>query len=249
MALVFAGGVGTRMDRGDDLPKQFIEVGGSPILVHTLRRFQECPDVDLVYLVVPTSWIDHTIKLVTGYRLSKVAAVVRGGDTALESVYNGLERIVADDLPENAIVLVHDGVRPIINNQLICANIDTTRQEGNAITCIPAFETIALRASTCDVVDSVVNRQSAVVLQAPQTFFLADVFETNLRAHQDGVMSGFVDQADMQSYYGKPLHLVEGFRGNVKITIPDDVRYFSYLIETGAYAQVITDQPDRARVL
>ena len=247
VALVFAGGSGTRMDRKDNLPKQFIEVGDAPILVHTLRRFQECPAIDQIYVVVGEAWIEHVRTLAQDFSIDKVACVTAGGTTALESIFNGLKQMVADGVPETAIVAIHDGVRPIINCRLITASLELARREGNAITSIPAFETVALAHGDGDTVESVVDRQRAFVLQAPQTFTLADVYRLNRRAQTEETMGRFVDQANMQAYYGQTLHLLPGFRGNVKITIPDDVRYFNYLIETGEYERIVSDHEAGAK--
>jgi len=239
VGLVFAGGSGTRMCQKDGIPKQFIEVDGTPILIHTLRRFQECSSIDLIYVVVPSGWVDYMIELVISFSISKVALVVPGGGTALESIFHGLKQMVNDGIPGESIVAIHDGVRPIINRELIMNNVQIAQDKGNAITSIPAFETVALKKGRDDLVKKVVNRKKAFVLQAPQTYHLSDVYETNLRAQQDNVMQNFVDQANMQYHYGKPQHLIEGFRGNIKITIPDDVRYFTYLVETGEYEKII----------
>jgi len=243
VALIFAGGSGTRMRQEDGLPKQFIEVAGIPILVHTLQRFQECDSIDAIYLVVPPTWTEHVLNLVMNFSIFKTAAVVPGGNTALESIFCGLQRMVDDGVPSDAVVAIHDGVRPIVTNSLITTNVETARSMGNAVTSIPAFETVALRQEGSDIVENVVDRHRAYVLQAPQTYHLGDVYDMNLRAQADGTLGKFVDQANMQSYYGKVLHLVEGFRGNVKITIPDDVRYFTYLVETGEYDKIVATQP------
>lgn len=240
VALVFAGGSGVRMDRKDNLPKQFIEVDGVPILVHTLRRFQECAAIDLIYIVVGEAWIDHVDGLVASYGISKVAGVTAGGVTALDSIFNGLQKMYDDGVPKTAIVAIHDGVRPIINVDLVTANIEMARRDGNAITSIPAFETVALKNNDDDTVETVVDRHRAYVLQAPQTFVFEDVYNINVRAKAEATIDKFVDQANMQAYYGKTLHLLDGFRGNVKITIPDDVRYFNYLVETGEYDRIIS---------
>jgi len=139
-------------------------------------------------------------------------------------------------------VMIHDGVRPIINRQLIEGSIELARAAGNAVVGIPAFETVALKPPGSDVVSSVVDRRQAYVLQAPQTFRLRDVFDLNQRAVAEGTIDRFVDQADMQAHFGRDLHLLPGLRGNVKITTPDDVAYFTYLVETGRYDRLISGE-------
>jgi len=227
------------MGNGGILPKQFIEVEGVPILVHTLRRFQESSGVDMIYVVLPQAWVEHGLNLVTQYQIDKVVRIVPGGRTALESIFNGLTQIMEDGVAEDSLVMIHDGVRPIINHQLIETSVTTAMNQGNAISCIPAFETVALKRESGDLVETVVDRHRAYVLQAPQTFRLGAVYNINVRAQLDGKMGDFVDQANMQAHYGQELHLVEGLRGNVKITIPDDVRYFTYLVRSGEYQNIV----------
>lgn len=242
VALIFAGGAGTRMSDSQHLPKQFIEVAGVPILIHTLSRFEDSDVIDQIYLVVPNDWTEYAADLVERYRISKVACVLSGGDTALLSIFKGLSQMVTDQLPDQTIVVIHDGVRPIISSQLIEANVEMARREGNAITSIPAFETVAIKHVGNDTVETVIDRRRAFVLQAPQTFHLNQVYQTNLQAINDDTISNFVDQANMQAHYGERLFLLNGFRGNVKITIPDDVTYFTYLVETGQYERIIMSQ-------
>ncbi|MDR1791378.1 MAG: 2-C-methyl-D-erythritol 4-phosphate cytidylyltransferase [Propionibacteriaceae bacterium] len=240
-ALIFAGGAGTRMQHEDNLPKQFIKVGEVPIIVHTLRRFQECDAVDHIYVVSIASYIDYVKELATDFGITKVVGVLRGGSTALESIFLGLRRMITDGVDEDAIVLIHDGVRPIITDSLIRENIDVTAAEGNAISSIPAYETVASRVLDTDLVEEIADRKRMLVLQAPQTFRLGHVYDVNVRAERAGLLGAFVDQAHMQSYYGHKLHLVPGLRGNVKITFPEDVRYFTYLVDTGAYARILEE--------
>jgi 2-C-methyl-D-erythritol 4-phosphate cytidylyltransferase len=227
------------MGRGDDLPKQFIEVGDAPILIHTLRRLQGCGAVDSIYLVSIQSWLDRARELAAEHGIDKLKAVLPGGGSALESIFFGLRRIVEDGTPDDAVVLIHDGVRPMLTDQLIRDNIALTRERGNAITSIPAFETVALRVADSDEVEQVVDRHRAWVLQAPQTFRLRDAYEVNVRAAAEGMLGRFVDQANMQRHYGHTLHLIEGYRGNVKITIPGDVEYFRFLFDSGRYDKLI----------
>lgn len=245
-ALIFAGGSGTRaIDKNApyaDVPKQFFEIEGMPILAYTLQLFQQSPVIDSIYLVSNPSFCDYSAEIGSRYGVTKLVTVVPGGDSALNSIFLGLQRMVDNGVPDDAVVLVHDGVRPIITQDLIRKNIETAVTKGNAITCIPAYETVALRAAESDLVEDVIDRHRAVVLQAPQTFRLHDLYTTNVRAHADGVDGLFVDQAGMQRYYGAALHLVSGFRGNVKITVPEDVRYFTYMVQTGEYKRITASE-------
>jgi 2-C-methyl-D-erythritol 4-phosphate cytidylyltransferase len=238
VAVVFAGGIGSRMKKVEQ-PKQFQPVGGKPILAHTLEHFQQHPEVGAVYISCVASHLDDAWTLVHAYGLDKVRAVVPGGASAQESIYNGMRSASADGVPEDAVVLVHDGVRPLINEQLISRNIHTAREHGNAITAIPCFETVARSVDDAATIESVTQRDQMHILQAPQTFTLGLACSLNARSEQEGLLGSFVDQAQMMRHYGERLHLVPGFRGNVKLTTDLDLLQYELLVASGHLAAVI----------
>jgi 2-C-methyl-D-erythritol 4-phosphate cytidylyltransferase len=238
IAVVFAGGIGTRMKKVEQ-PKQFQHVEGKPILAHTLEHFQEHPDVTAVYVVCVASHLAQAWSLVREYGLGKVRQVVPGGSTAQESIYRGLRTAAADGVEEDVVVLVHDGVRPLINAELISRNIATAQKHGNGVTAIPCFETIARSIDDASTIESVTRRDEMHILQAPQTVPLGLACRLNARAEQEGLLGTFVDQAQLLSYYGETLHLVPGFRGNVKLTTDLDLLQFELLARSGHLATVI----------
>jgi len=245
-ALIFAAGMGTRLKSEDaankGLPKQYLRVDSTPILAYTLRIFQKISSVGIIYLVVNPNFKSRVDEIQDEYQITKLASIVPGGSTALGSIFNGLDRMVSDGMPGDTVVLVHDGVRPIITQDMILRNISGALENGNAITCIPAFETAALRESEGDLVSDVVDRQRAVVLQAPQTFRLEQIHGVNVQARHDGILDRYVDQAGLCNHYGVPLHLVDGIRGNIKITTTDDLGYFSYLVQSGEYERLTSER-------
>lgn len=233
IAIIFAGGNGTRMQRAGP-PKQFVAAGDRAILVHTLQHFQEHRSVRAVYVACLEPYIGHAWDLVRRHRLDKVRAIVPGGCTAQESILKGLESAVADGVDARTATLIHDGVRPIINAELISQNISCTYAHGSAITAIPCFETIAMSVDEARTIKAVTPRHLMYVLQAPQTFRLGEVLQANRRAVEDGLLGSFVDQAQLMSYYGCRLHMVHGLRGNAKLTTEFDLLQFSLLLEAGA---------------
>lgn len=241
VAVVFAGGVGSRM-LGAAQPKQFLPVEGKPLLVHTLERFQEHPEISAVYLSCLPDYVEAAWELVRAHGIDKVVGVVPGGASAQESIYLGLQAARADGVPDDAVVLVHDGVRPLINARLVSDNISTARAKGNAITAIPCFETIARSVDGAETIESVTRREQMYILQAPQTFVLGPVLAMNERSVADGLLGSFVDQAQLARHYGQQLHMVEGFRGNVKVTTDLDLLQLRLLAETGHLADVVGDQ-------
>ena len=142
IAVIFAGGTGKRMHSGA-IPKQFLELHGKPLIVYTLEKFQNHQDIDAIVVVCLKSWIGKLEKLVNTYDLNKVRAVTPGGETPQESAFQGLLK-VREFAKDDDIVLVHDGVRPLVDESTITKGIACTRKNGNAITVTPAIETIFL---------------------------------------------------------------------------------------------------------
>lgn len=238
IAIVFAGGIGSRMKKVQQ-PKQFQAVEGKPIMAHTLEHFQQHAEVSAIYISCVASHIEQAWALVRSYGFDKVRDIVPGGTSAQESIYNGLRRAADDDLAEDTITLVHDGVRPLINRQLITRNIESARRFGNGVTAIPCFETVARSIDDAATVEAVTKRDEMYILQAPQTFPLGLALRANARSVEEGLLGTFVDQAQVLKHYGETLHLVAGFRGNVKLTTDLDLLQFELLAGSGHLAAVI----------
>ena len=140
VAVIFAGGTGQRMNTRTR-PKQFLELYGKPIIIYTLEAFESHPEIDGIVVVMLESWIDYMWELIRKYNLKKVKKVVPGGASGQESIYNGL-CAAAQFYNEDDIVLIHDGVRPLIDEETITANIRGVKERGTAITVTAAIETI-----------------------------------------------------------------------------------------------------------
>lgn len=219
IAVIFAGGVGTRM-RSKDTPKQFLVVHGEPIIVRTVCHFHEHPCIDSIVVVSVADWLGYCRDLLASYGMSKVTAVVPGGTTGQESIYKGLceAECIADG--KRAVVLVHDGVRPLIDKKTITANIKAVERTGSAVTCVPAKETVLMRDASGDVV-SIPDRSVLELARAPQSFWLDEL----LTAHRDAIGRGrcdYIDSASMMFERGVYLTPVEGPDENMKVTTPDD---------------------------
>ena len=134
IAIIFAGGTGQRMN-SKTRPKQFLELHGKPILVYTLEQFQEHKKIDKIIVVILKQWKDYTNEIIGKYNLNKVCAIVDGGKTGQESIYNGV--VKAQELfQEKDIVLIHDGVRPLIDEDTISKAIDMTKKRVPVPTCL-----------------------------------------------------------------------------------------------------------------
>ena len=219
VAVIFAGGMGTRMN-SHALPKQFLEIHGKPILVHTLEKFENHPDIDAIALATHPDWRAMTEKLLRRHEITKARWVVNGGETGQESRHKALRAVAADvDDPGDTLVLLHDGVRPLINDELISANIATATERGNAITCTKFNETVAV--SSDDTISKVIPRDHIYAAQAPQTFHLDEILGLYDLAVAQGEHDS-IDSCSLMEAHGRTLYRVEGPRSNIKITTAED---------------------------
>ena len=227
IAIIFAGGTGSRV--GNTLPKQFLDVDGMPILIHTLNLFQNHPEIHKIYLAVPENFVSHSHHLAQQYQITKLSGVVVGGETAQESIYITLQK-AAQENPGDSIVLLHDGVRPCVTPSVISGNIRAVREKGNAITCIPGTETIILSSDGACVEDVTVRKQTFTA-QAPQSFYLQDIlfYHDRIRATQTGY-ENMVDACTILNTLGIKAHMVMGNWGNIKITTPEDIYFFRSML-------------------
>jgi len=200
------------------LPKQFLEVHGKPIIVHTLQHFQDHPEIDRIAVAILADWRDRFARMIVRYELDKVHWIVDGGATANESRHRAL-RAVANDCPEDSVVLIHDGVRPLINADLISDNIKTVEVDGPAITCTKFNETVV--SSQGGNIDEVIPRDHIFAAQAPQSLRLRDAKAIYERALKDGAQDA-IDTCSLLRRYGYKMFRVDGPRSNIKITTAED---------------------------
>ncbi len=227
IAVIFAGGAGSRM-KSKDTPKQFLKVNDKEIIIYTLEHFQVHPGIDGIVVVCIAAWIDYLNGLIERYQLSKVSAVVPGGASGQLSIYAGLESALSL-YGDQCIVLVHDGVRPLINQALISANITAVKAFGSSITTSPAIETVI--RTKADQIEEVIDRSQCVLAKAPQSFYLADLHHTHQQALKDGITNE-IDSATLMSRYGFKLHTIVGPSENIKITTPNDFYMFESLVNS-----------------
>ena len=235
-ALIFAGGTGTRMGSAGR-PKQFLELHGKPIIIHTLEHFDRHPEIDAIAVVCISGWIDYLKDQLERFRIKKVRWIVPGGETSQDSTRAGLGILAENCDPENTIVLIHDGVRPLISEKLISDNIASVREHGNAITAAPAIETIITVDKNEDVT-ALLDRQVCRLARAPQSFWLADIMAMHRRAVEEGY-DQMLDSASLMIHYGKKLHLVESPAENIKITTPSDFYIFKAIQEARENMQIL----------
>ena len=232
-ALIFAGGLGTRMN-SRARPKQFLQFYGKELIIHTLENFQNHPQVDGIVVVCIEDWIPYLHKLLDKFELDKVRSVVPGGASGQESIYNGLCAI-QKFAPADSIVLVHDGVRPFVNESLISDCIQCVKEHGSAITVTPAIETIV---TTSDgKITSITDRSKCFHAKAPQCFYLRELLSAHEKARTDG-NTNMIDSASLMQWAGHELYTVQGNFDNIKITTPADFYTFKALYEVREQQQI-----------
>lgn len=233
--VIFAGGAGKRMNTRTR-PKQFLTLHGKEIIVYTLEHFENHPEIDGISIVCIESWIGHLKKLLDKYQIKKVKWISSGGNTGQESIFNGLDAM-RNDIDHDSVVLIHDGVRPLIDEELISENIRMTKQRGNGITVVPATETVMLMDENDHIIQSV-DRKKCRVVRAPQSFIYRDILNAHDEARRLGECD-IIDSATMMSAKGYTLYPVVGKPENIKITTPSDFYTFRAIVEAEENSQIL----------
>lgn len=235
IAAIFAGEVGTRMHT-KELPKQFLKIHDKPIIIRTLELFEENPEIDMIVIACVENWIGYLNKLISKYNLRKVQRIVKGGKSGQESIYNILK--AAEELGDRDkdIVLIHDGVRPLITQKTIFDNITSVKKNGSAITSVKVKETVLI-VDNDESITEVPDRATSRLARAPQSFYLDDILSAHEKAISENKFD-FIDSCSMLQYYGKKLYLVDGPQENIKITTPDDFYTMRALLDAKENAQI-----------
>ena len=216
--IIFAGGLGTRMKEMDK-PKQFLEINGKSILCHTVDKFEKNNLINGIIVVSNADFLEQTEKLIKNGNYKKIVKIVTGGVNPIDSQYNGLLALqnIATDTD---IVLLHDGVRPLIDDATITKCIETIEKNGNAVTVAPAIETVAL-INADGIIDKTVDRNKCMLARAPQGLYYRDLMYYHELSIKERVHN-FIDTASMLLYYGLSLNVVIGPQENIKVTTISD---------------------------
>ncbi|WP_265446590.1 2-C-methyl-D-erythritol 4-phosphate cytidylyltransferase [Acetivibrio straminisolvens] len=222
-AVVVAAGKGTRMNM--DINKQYIKVGGIPVLARTLKVFEDCPLIDEVVLVVNNNDMFYCKEnVVEAYGLKKVKMLVAGGAQRQDSVYNGLLQVNS----ESDIIIIHDGARPFINEEIIENCIEAAKEYGASTAAVPVKDTIK-SADSEGFAKETLERSTLWAIQTPQAF-LRDII---MKAHKKASDEGFygTDDTVLAERMGIRTKLVMGSYNNIKITTREDLTFAEALIE------------------
>ena len=222
-AIIVAAGTGSRMGV-QVMPKQFLPVGGMPILAHTLKRFDSATVVDHIVLVIRPEDRERCETLIAEHGIAKAITIVDGGKERQDSVLRGLRAAP----PQTEIVLIHDAVRMFVTEEMLHESIDAARHIGASVVAVPAKDTIKEAVDSANgahnrwpLVAKTYNRRLLWQIQTPQTF----QYQLILDCYERAIAEGFdaTDDAMMAEYSGHPVALVTGSYRNIKITTPDDL--------------------------
>lgn len=226
IAIIPAAGTGVRME--SSVPKQFMELKGMPILALTLDKFNECPLIDGIIPVVPSDEMDSCKNdIVNRYGYHKVIKIVAGGKRRQDSVRAGIEATEG----RYDIILIHDGVRPFINRDIIENSINALAQDRAVITAIPAKDTIK-EVDKEGYVLNTYERKHSWLVQTPQVFRYVDIYKAHMKAKNDN-WEEVTDDARLMEKMGVKVKVIIGSEDNIKITTPHDLQYAEFLLGRG----------------
>ena len=230
IAIIFAGGTGQRLSSGENsIPKQFLKINDKPIIIHTLELFEKHKDIDKIYIAIHPDYFDYMQDLIKHYYITKTAGIVKGGITGQDSTYNAL-KLAQSENPDDSIVLIHDGVRPNITEEVITKNIECAKKNGNAITCTSCFETILI-SENGENPEHVPYRKHTYAAQAPQSFHLGEEVEAHeITRKTNPNYKDIVDTCTLFKTLNKKTFMASGNRGNIKITTIEDLYILRALI-------------------
>ena len=215
VAIVPAAGRGLRM--GGAVPKQFLALGGEPLVVHSLRVLQRSPAIDQIILAVPQTDLDYCLNdLAVRFGFSKIRRVVAGGKERQDSVRHALEHVPED----TQIVVVHDAVRPFLTEHMVTGVVEAARREGGAIIALPMRDTVK-QVGMERRIERTVDRKPLWLAQTPQAFRRDWLLNAHRKAHAEGVHA--TDDAFLFEWAGHPVVVVEGSGENIKVTRPEDM--------------------------
>lgn len=224
-AIILAGGKGLRM--GSDIPKQFLPIGGMPVLMRTIKQFRAYSRELRIILVLPQAQQEYWRQLCDEYHFEEDYQTANGGSTRFHSICNGL-MLIPDD--EQGVVAVHDGVRPFPSVEVIGSCFEAARKHGAAIPVVPVIETIRhLSGENGNEASVTVPRADYRLVQTPQAFDI----QLHKRAYRQPFSEQFTDDASVVESIGHDITLVEGNRENIKITTPFDIIIAEAIIRKG----------------
>ena len=213
-AVIVAAGKGKRM--GTEISKQFLPLGGKEILAHTVQKFEKAKNIRDIILVTGADSLQDVQEMAQEYGWEKIVSIVAGGKERQDSVWNGLQQVAAD----TEIILIHDGVRPFVTEDILNISIETALEMGGCVAGVPAKDTIKV----CDgenIAIATPDRSTLWQIQTPQTFRKERIVKAYEQAKEDGFVG--TDDASFAEHCGYPVKVIMGSYRNIKITTKEDL--------------------------
>lgn len=225
-AILTAGGVGSRM--ANEIPKQFINVYDKPVIVYTMEAFQRHPGIDGIIVSCLKGWEPVLSAYAREFGIAKLMAVVPGGETGQQSIYNALAKL-EDTASDDDLVVIHDGNRAFVSQEIISNAIGVAEAKGDAVACIPCVEVIAKRDTNVpDTARVTIDRDSLERTQTPHVFHFGDILTLHEWARENGVETAAAPE--LLTLRGRAIHFSPGDETNFKITTQGDLRMFKALL-------------------
>ena len=224
--ILLAGGVGKRM--ASDIPKQFLEVRGKPIVVYSIENFQRNSSIEKIVVVCKKEWIDYLRELIIKYELSKVTWVIEGGETGHDSIRNGVS-FLKDRIHPNDYIIIHDAVRPILPQKAIDEVLRVAHEKGNASSSIVCHPPIVY---TEDHVSGIrdIDRDHVMLTASPQAYQFSLALKCYDLAEREG-KNNFTFTSSLLIYFGERVYFAKGTSCNIKITQKEDLALFEALLQ------------------
>ena len=225
IGLIIAGGVGARMQQA--IPKQFMTVFDKPIIAYTMEKFENHPAVDVIAVVCLDGWDNILASYAKQYNITKLKHIFPSGSVGQESIKNGIMGL-AEHYGDDAIVLIHDAIRPNLSKDVISECIAVTEQYGNAIVCVPCQEAmLETKDKICS--ESSYPRDNLKRTQTPQGFKLGIIKNAHKKAAEFGITNS-IASCTLMIEIGEKVYFSAGSEKNIKLTTPEDIEIFKALL-------------------
>ena len=226
-ALIIAGGSGNRM--GQDIPKQFMHVDNCPIIVHTMKCFQNHPDINGIAVVCLKGWETVLQSYANQFLIDKLKWIFPGGETGMESIHNGIYGLKEAGCGDEDLVLIHDAVRPLLSQDIISSNIAICKAYGYAITGIQCREAI-LESEDGFASTNSIPRDKLIRTQTPQTFRLKNIIDVHEQAKLMNIENSVSSATLVAEVVNRTMHIVPGSEKNIKVTTVEDLEIIKALM-------------------
>lgn len=225
IAILTAGGIGSRTHQ--DIPKQFLNVNNKPIIIYTLEAFQKHPNIDEICVVVLEGWDQILWAYAKQFNITKLKYVVTGGETGQQSIYNGLE-LIRKTHADDDVVVIHDGNRPMVSQDVITDNLVKQKMFGSAVTSIPCTEVVFVSENKTNSNESI-PRENLQRTQTPHSYYLGELWNAHMEAKEKGI-TNTAASCSLMEILGKTTYFSKGSEKNLKITTVEDIEIFKALL-------------------